>query len=573
MRRCFGRVSRAAAGVFVSAAFGGSVATSQTADAPTVGAKQAADEDWSAPFDVRPANAQISNFVDVIDDAIENAKKAGQTAQADAWQRRLDVLNKSRDAAEARFEESDRAELHVIGLYKGDYILEKGGKRADGTRVRGVAHVHVSHTAAPVVLALCSYEPVMWDVRVDKGVRLKKVIVSGYYGSDAAAPKDVPVVGARAPDDKGHGWYFYEKRNAEFYRAAADLQGRTRLSIRSFQGKNSPETTEFVVGPTSEAWRDEYLAASYEALARDATVKERAAMVAKLDALRFEAPVFAGGDGRHGDGARSFGTFSGRGPYDDSVQPLPERAGRVVRDVVSGDWYAIANHELARLLPAERRGAEPGVEKIPFGPGFPGISHPCGLAFDTRRRRVIVATLGGVGHLCAYDLGGKSWSLLGELGNRDLCGLAYDAKNDAILGLHAEYDAGGVNKVVKLNAKGGVIGELELTPPIVTGSDHGFGVDVFATVVDDWLLAITSNEVNRAAGNLGTISVVDAATGRGLLSKTLSLQKGGIPPASRDATALKAERQRMRAEIERLTRDAKAIEERLEALSRENKQE
>jgi hypothetical protein len=102
---------------------------------------------------------------------------------------------------------------------------------------------------------------------------------------------------------------------------------------------------------------------------------------------------------------------------------LPEKTGRVVRDVVSGDCYGIVSHGLARLsLGPKRIGVEP-AEQIPLAAGLPEFSHPCGIAFDTRRRRVIVATLGGVGHLYAYDVAKSSWSLLGELGNRDLCAL------------------------------------------------------------------------------------------------------------------------------------------------------
>jgi hypothetical protein len=108
-------------------------------------------------------------------------------------------------------------------------------------------------------------------------------------------------------------------------------------------------------------------------------------------------------------------------------------------------------------------------------------------------------------------------------------------------------------------------------PPIATGSDHGHGVDVFAAAVDGLLLVNVVNAANRGAGDLGSITVVDAKTGRGLLSRTLRTQKGpvGVDLKSRDIGALRAERERVRVEIDRLRDHAKAVERRIDALQTE----
>lgn len=539
------------------------------AAAKPVGEESAAadDELWSEPGDDRPADARIADLMDTIRQQIDKARAAGKPEQADTWKRQLAALDKQRSGEYAPTK-SDRAELHMVGVYEGDYILEKGHKRADGTRVRGNANVYVSHTATPVVLALASYEPVMWDVRVAKGVRLEKVIVSSYYGSDAAAPKGVPVVGARPADAEGGAWYAYRKGDDSFRRAEAELRKATGLDVRTMIGAYAPKTQEFVVGPEGEVWRDERLAADYAALARETTAEQRKALTMKLDETRFEGLTFIGRE-HPGGGASGFGVFSVRGPLAESIRPIPSRCSRVACDVVSGEFYAVSDHGLSRFKLDAKADGQPALERVVLDVGLPEISWPCGLAIDTRRRRVLLATLGGIGYLYAYDIANRKWSVLGDLANSDLHAMAYDAKNDLIVGFRTEYNQG--TRLVKINSKGGVVAELQVQPPIWPIDRPTQDPAPFAHVFGDHVLVVSPKKDAAADDVTGQLTVVDLKTGRAVLGIAQRLQTGNASRArirAHDAGALRTEQARIRDEIARLTRDAQAVEQRIELLEK-----
>ncbi len=524
--------------------------------------------DWSTPPDYRPADVQIAELTDIVAREIDAARAAGKNEQSAKWKKQLASLKRQRtgDYTPAK---SDRAELHMVGVYEGDYIVEKGRERADGSRVRGSANVYVTHTASPVVLVLSSYDPVMWDVRVAKGVRLQKVIIGSCYGSDAAAPTNVPIVGARPAVAEGRTWCAYRKGDEQYQHAAIELLNATGMEIRTFIGDYAPMTREFVVGPYDERWRDEHLLHAFRDLASEATAERRAALIAELDKVRFEAPLFTG-DARRGGVAASYGVFGVRGPFVTSMRPIPARCSRVVCDVASGEFYAIANHGLARFKFKAKAAALPDVENVELDVGLPDISHPCGLAFDTRRRRVLLATLGGVGHLYAYDVAGGKWSLLGDVGNRDLSALAYDAKNDVAIGIYTEYGKG--TRLVKIGAKGDVVGELAVEPSIWPADSHMRGQSDFMHVEGDHAFVIRSPGEKPDVDETGRLTVVDTKTGRGVLEITQRLQEGlatGIGIRADDVDALRSEQARMRSEIERLSRDVQVVSDRIETLERD----
>lgn len=69
-------------------------------------------------------------------------------------------------------------EVHVVTVYEGDYL---GKLRRRGEHPEGQVNVRIRVTGKPVVLVLSAYEPVKWVLSLDSGVRLQRVIASGYY--------------------------------------------------------------------------------------------------------------------------------------------------------------------------------------------------------------------------------------------------------------------------------------------------------------------------------------------------------------------------------------------------------
>jgi hypothetical protein len=160
--------------------------------------------------------------------------------------------------------------------------------------------------------------------------------------------------------------------------------------------------------------------------------------------------------GMHSNVTASLGLFTLDGAKRETLRPIDQEANHVVVDPVDGRLYAVGNHRIVEL---DRETLE--LSELPIDPKLPELSWPCGMAFDTARRRVVVASLGGEGYLYAFDTRDRQWSLLGSLQNLDLAALAYDAARDEFLGLQVEH-AGGA-KLISFTAAGAQIGSRDIT--------------------------------------------------------------------------------------------------------------
>lgn len=114
------------------------------------------------------------------------------------------------------------AQLHAIGVYEGH--IHKGGK----------VNVVVTVTDRPVILLLTAYESVEWHVETAQGVRIEKVILSGYHKQAVTGlPSGIPV--NTTSYDEGSATYFYA------YKAGQDLAEKARkvsgLEPKTFQGQ------------------------------------------------------------------------------------------------------------------------------------------------------------------------------------------------------------------------------------------------------------------------------------------------------------------------------------------------
>ncbi len=66
------------------------------------------------------------------------------------------------------------AELHVVGVY------EASSDHSFCHSTTGAVSVTVKNTGKPVILAVSSYEPVTWNIKLEPGAQLERVIVGGY---------------------------------------------------------------------------------------------------------------------------------------------------------------------------------------------------------------------------------------------------------------------------------------------------------------------------------------------------------------------------------------------------------
>lgn len=122
-------------------------------------------------------------------------------------------------------------------------------KKSSFTLNKATVPVRVVATKTPIILVLCSYESVLWEVRPDKGAKIEKIIVGGYH-LQAIRGTDAPVT-YRTYEPKVNSTYFYayKKDDENYGKMAAAVRNLTGKGITSFQGRSSYDKgSPFVVG-------------------------------------------------------------------------------------------------------------------------------------------------------------------------------------------------------------------------------------------------------------------------------------------------------------------------------------
>ncbi len=199
----------------------------------------------------------------------------------------------------------------------------------------------------------------------------------------------------------------------------------------------------------------------------------------------------------------AYGTYTPAGVQKESLEPLPNDVYHLTYDPGNKRYYGLGRQRVCRV-DVEKRTAE----KMSLGDDVPRLSWPCGIAFDTKRERVIVATLGGVGYLYAFSPKTEKWSLLADLANLDLAGLVYDEKQDCLYGLHIGPRGA---TFTQYNAKGAAVNEIPLVgdplPPGLGAAPMGppaglAAVDGYVFIVADggvYIVEPTSGMVRKTS--------------------------------------------------------------------------
>lgn len=91
-------------------------------------------------------------------------------------------------------------ELHLIGVYEAS--AEHGGNKG---RTTGSVDVKVERQNKPIILALSAYEPINWNVTVEPGAVIEKIIVNGYNNQTVSGVSGIPI---ETRTYEGNGEYF-----------------------------------------------------------------------------------------------------------------------------------------------------------------------------------------------------------------------------------------------------------------------------------------------------------------------------------------------------------------------------
>lgn len=264
------------------------------------------------------------------------------------------------------------------------------------------------------------------------------MILSGYYTQELAqVPPDAEVEStSREAGDREFFRFF--RKDAEYAKAVRILAARTNLPVSTVQftglGKAGVQVGPFLLDPANPETQCQRILVDVDPIYREATAFARAQRLAASRDLRFQAIRYEPDPQLAKMGiARprpALADFTADGPINDTTRPAPVPGIRLAVDPRDGTWYGVNPKGVTRFNPGDKVSVD-----LPIGPDLPPLSWPCGLAFDTKRNRLVLTSLGGVGHMYAFDTATQQWSLLREMDNVDLHCLTYSAADDCFYGL------------------------------------------------------------------------------------------------------------------------------------------
>jgi hypothetical protein len=368
------------------------------------------------------------------------------------------------------------SELHVVALHEGN---TKTGDMLHG----GKASVKVDRPGKDVILVVNSYHSITWDITATPATKLKKVFLGGYEKQAANAPAGTEVLNFFSEGRRGLETvqFAYDIDRAGFRNSVQDLFRFTEQEISSFQGvyRFDPKSPLVV----DAVQKDERLLSSFPSVEP----------AEKLPKLKFQA-VRAVPD-RFG-AAYSFGDFTTAGPDNDSLVPLPKGIRQVAFDAAAKMHYGMDNHSLYEVDLVNAK-----ATKLDVGMNVPRMSWMGGLTFDTKRGQLVVGTFGGGGVLYSYAPKTTTWAAPAELKGAVSAGLAYHAADDTLYSLKSDRGESGKNVLSKINAKGAVIGTVELGGPMFPGV-IGRGPDAGTQIIStgEHIVILIQNGTERFGG-------------------------------------------------------------------------
>jgi beta-lactamase regulating signal transducer with metallopeptidase domain len=391
---------------------------------------------------------------------IERLRQRGRGEDADLAARRLAAL-RARLEPDHLPPTADQPELHVVAIGRGRPF------DLDMTR----AAVRVTHRGAPVALCLISHSPVRWELSLGLGARVTQVLLAGAEQSVAGVPPETVVTDGAAGGDKSLREVVqvrgYDGRVSLAARTA--LQTKTGLAPATIQWIDQAPRQPLVVGPDSETWRQEAVLSEAEAFRAELGRPARLAHWRSLREIEFVAldGASAAVPGFAAEARLMVCTLAG--PTERVLARFAGGAARVrqaVWDERDQNVLAVLDRDEVALLDPVSGNVSPLLAARALPAGANGLM---GLAFDTKRRMLFVATHGGGGRLLRCDLDRGRW--LPPLGLDDLeLALAYSPAADAVFGWQTT-DQGGA-ALYRFDEGGAIVSRRELPEISTVGHGH-----------------------------------------------------------------------------------------------------
>ena len=208
----------------------------------------------------------------------------------------------------------------------------------------------------------------------------------------------------------------------------------------------------------------------FDTLFRSALISCCALLSTGVEADAGERPLFEGVHAvfgaRGGLRAATFGEFTAEGPNVDTLTPLPRKIRAVVRGAGATPFFALSHHDVGTLdansetfteLPAPEYGRPSGLRGLEYTPD--------------NRRLWLTSEDGSGGYLHAYDVQRKKWKRF-HMGQTRLYDLAWSKTHRSFYGFPHVIGGSLVDELVRINAKGAVVGSLKLSRGIPAWLSH-----------------------------------------------------------------------------------------------------
>lgn len=293
--------------------------------------------------------------------------------------------------------------------------------------------VNIDHQARPVILVLTSYHNTQWKVISAPGTRLKAILVASYDegGKESVdAPPQVPVMSDDLP-------YAYELSNIKFRELMTKLNANYGVDkVLGYRGGYRLPATITLRGPFAADPR----------LTLDGIRPEVARVSLNFSLISVDGRKLPFTSAGPKGGSRYAGVIRG------GIMS-PQRAGPAVVANDSQETYFLDGWSALVWAPDGLNGR---TEKLKPPANLPALSWASGLAWDTRKGILAMASFGGEGYLYRYDTRNRKWLDAHSLQNHDLIGLTFNRTKGEYVGITEKAE------LVRINERG----ELEDVQPL-----------------------------------------------------------------------------------------------------------
>lgn len=338
--------------------------------------------------------------------------------------------------------------------------------------------VNIDHQARPAILVLTSYHNTQWKVVSAPGTRLKAILVASYKaGAEASVdgPPQVPVISDDLP-------YAHELSNIKFRELLTKLNANYGVDkVLGYHGEYRLPATITVRGPFAADPR----------LTLDGIRPEVARVSLDFNLISVDGRKLPFTNVGPKGGSPYAGVIRG------SVMS-PQRAGPAVVADDNQETYFLDGWS---ALVWARHGLNGHTEKLKLPANLPALSWASGLAWDTRKGILAMASFGGEGYLYRYDTRNRKWLDAHSLQNHDLIGLTFNRTNGEYVGITSNA------KLVRINERGQLedVQALDkLLPDLGSTYDKGNGRLDSLIVNADAHVVVVSNVRNGTVTHIWT---------------------------------------------------------------------